>query len=486
MLTVDACKSALQTLLPQCDGQRTIVADHQPHGLDVAVVKLLLLRLGHFGSGGEIRVLQHIVDIELQRIAQGVANLSKHGFNLDLVAVSGAEIVDVAEGNTGIDQRVSVIGAKLAAFDHNVIVHRIQLTVQTPKIGITGADDDGVHVVLIVFHTRFDAQRGVNKGLAAGYTPDLQMLDRDLSELIENTPCRGGVNIVAEDDLADSIQQRLPIQIVQRCVELVGVGVFTVHDNDGPAAAFEEVVNALLGAVAGIVDLARILENIFVGFIQQGAEFFVVVENVAGFPITPVDVYLIGVTIFVGVVLSGGCLDACLCITVGHDKELFHIVPRKPGKQFFAIVDTVSDKAVDVDDVLVQLSVCLDDGDAIRLKLAQALLRDIFRERMQILEFMEHPVVQVTVVLLDGGAEHAEITDDPGVLVVLQLLEMLHFGRFVLHLKDPLGDTDQIGNLGYDDIHVVEMIFLGCDRCLLTGIRGKYSAIEVFCDSHDG
>lgn len=149
MPTVGACKSALLTLLPQCDGQRTIVADHQSHRLDVAVVKLLLLCFGHFSSGGEIRVLQHIVDIELQRIAQGVANLSKHGFNLDLVAVSGAEIVDVAEGNTGIDQRVSVIGAKLASFDHDIIVHRVQLTVQTPKIGIAGADDDGVHVVLM-------------------------------------------------------------------------------------------------------------------------------------------------------------------------------------------------------------------------------------------------------------------------------------------------------------------------------------------------
>ena len=113
-------------------------------------------------------------------------------------------------------------------------------------------------------------------GLAVADTFDFQMLYRDIRESIQDIPCGRGVHVIAEDDLVDSIQQSLLIQIIQHGIQFVRVRILTVHHYHSTIAVFQKVIDTFLGQIAGIGYLTQIREAVLVGLVEQCGELLVV------------------------------------------------------------------------------------------------------------------------------------------------------------------------------------------------------------------
>ena len=317
-------------------------------------------------------------------------------------------------------------------------------------------------MVLVVLPAGFDTQRLIHDGFVGDDTLGDEMLHRNIRKAIQNIPCAGGVHIIAENDLRNLFQQRLLVQVGQCSAELVGIGVFAVYNNHCPAVIVQKAVDTIFNGNAGIGDLAEIGEGVLVGSIQKGNKFLVVVQNVAILAVGPVDVDLVGITVFVGVVFHGGGFDAVFSLTVGHDEQFPDVLPFHPDREdSFAVVNTVGNQLVDVDDVLIQLAICFYNGNPIRFQLPETVLGNHIREGMEILQVIGHLVVQGAVVLLNGCAEHTGVADNPGILAALQLHEYIHFGGFIVRLKMTFLHADQIGNLGNNGIGAALVIDCG-------------------------
>ena len=441
----------VKTLSPGNNRQIAVGTDYQTHGLDITLIELLPLCLAHLCPGGQVSPVEQVLHIHLNGFLQGGVDLLQHGLHLDVVAVAGAEVIDVAVRGPSFFQHCLVFCSKLAVFHHHIVVDRIQQVTQRPIVGIAAEENDGIHVIGVVFLTGFDAQGMIHHGFAAVDASGHQVFHRDIREAVDNIPGTGGVDVVAEEDLYHLIL----IHIVQGRAELVGVGVLAVHNDDHPAVVLQESMDVMLDAVADIVDLAEILEGVLISCVKQGEELLIVVEDVAFLRVGPVEVDLIGIAVSVGIVYLCCCPDSGFGLAVGHHKQGLDVLPLHPdGKDGLAVIDAVCDQLVDADDVVIDLTVRLDNGDAVCSQLADAVLGDLIREGIQIFQIPVHLIVQGIVVLFDGRAEHGQMPNDPGVLVFLQLMENIQLGSFIVGFEMPLLHTGQIGHLGDDGIGV--------------------------------
>ena len=69
------------------------------HGLDVTGIELVLFTGGHVSPGHFVDLSEDILDVEVYLFFQALTQLLQPGSFLDLVAVAGAEIIQIAEGS---------------------------------------------------------------------------------------------------------------------------------------------------------------------------------------------------------------------------------------------------------------------------------------------------------------------------------------------------------------------------------------------------
>ena len=90
------------------------------------------------------------------------------------------------------------------------------------------------------------------------------MLDWNFGKLFKYLPCGRCVDVIVENDFIDFTEQGFLVQVVERCVELVGVGVFAIDHNIYLFAVIQEPVNAGFCLVSCVGYLAKVSKIIFV------------------------------------------------------------------------------------------------------------------------------------------------------------------------------------------------------------------------------
>ena len=96
----------ISLFLPKAKVHFTILIDLNVHGLDVAGIELVLFTGGHVSPGHFVDLSEDILDVEVYLFFQALTQLLQQGSFLDLVAVAGAEIIQIAVGNARILQSV--------------------------------------------------------------------------------------------------------------------------------------------------------------------------------------------------------------------------------------------------------------------------------------------------------------------------------------------------------------------------------------------
>lgn len=92
--------------LPKAKVHFIVLIDLNVHGLDVAGIELVLFTGGHVRPGHFVNLSEDILDVEVYLFLQALTQLLQQGSFLDLVAVAGAEIIQIAVGNARILQSV--------------------------------------------------------------------------------------------------------------------------------------------------------------------------------------------------------------------------------------------------------------------------------------------------------------------------------------------------------------------------------------------
>ena len=80
---------------PKAKIRFTILINLNVHGLDVAGIELVLFTGGHVRPGHFVNLSEDIPDVEVHLFLQALTQLLQQGPLLNLVAVSGAEIVRI-------------------------------------------------------------------------------------------------------------------------------------------------------------------------------------------------------------------------------------------------------------------------------------------------------------------------------------------------------------------------------------------------------
>lgn len=248
----------------------------------------------------------------------------------------------------------------------------------------------------------------VQEGLILLHPLQQDPLHWDLGELVQDLPGRAGVDIVKEDDFADLAQQCILVQVVEHGIELVGIGVFAVHHDCRLLGLIQEGIDAVLGNITGIGDLAHVLEAILVFFVQKAHKLLVVKQNVALAASVPVNIDLEGIVSAMGIVLVARSLHAFRLGAVGHNKERSDIVPLQPDRQqALDIVDPVCNFPVNVHDILVKGVVCFDDLNSVLAQLPNRFLVNVLWKGVQIFDIVIKCRADLGVVLLNAVSDQA-------------------------------------------------------------------------------
>lgn len=76
--------------------------DIETHGFEVAVVELHLLPSGKVRPRAVDRLLEQLLDIEMDRFILALSDLVQHSLYPDLIAVAGAEVISIAVCDAGV------------------------------------------------------------------------------------------------------------------------------------------------------------------------------------------------------------------------------------------------------------------------------------------------------------------------------------------------------------------------------------------------
>ena len=187
---------------------------------------------------------------------------------LDLVAVAGTEVVDIAVGDTLVVHGLADQRAAFLFFNQDKEVCLRHSRDQAPIVKVAGCQDKGIRFVLEELPAGAGGESNIHQGLVLFYTLYDLMLHRDFCEFIENVPCRGGMYVIIENDLGDFVEQGVLIQVVQRGIEFIGVGVFAVHDNRAALTLLQKPINTFLGHQAGVCNLTHVREVVLVDLVE--------------------------------------------------------------------------------------------------------------------------------------------------------------------------------------------------------------------------
>lgn len=99
-------KLDIPLFLPKAEVHFTVLIDLNVHGLDVAGIELILFTGGHVRSGHVVNLSEDFPDVEVHLVLQALTQFLQQDPLLDLVAVAGAEIVQIAVGDACILQGV--------------------------------------------------------------------------------------------------------------------------------------------------------------------------------------------------------------------------------------------------------------------------------------------------------------------------------------------------------------------------------------------
>ena len=291
-----------------------------------------------------------------------------YGGGFDRVAGMGAELVDIAIVDILCFHCRAHIGTAFAVLgqDHKIDVG--QSLDQGPVVAVAGNQNDGVDTIFIDLLAGLGSQSHVHLRLVLNDSWDYDAVDGEIGDPVEQAPAAVGVVAVHQENLM-YLDHITGGKSTQASGQLDGIGVFAVHHHKSLGAGFDKVINVVIGVVAGIPNKAQILEAIFVGDIEEGGKFLVVIENVSVLAALPVDIALEGVAVPVAVVFSTGCFDSLHLLSVGHDEQCPNIVLFDPfRKQWFDIIDSVANFTVNVYEVLIDIWSVSIKHNAIPLK----------------------------------------------------------------------------------------------------------------------
>ena len=127
-----------------------------------------------------------------------------HLFNkcakFQFVSIPGVKVIYVAVEDIGIDQCSLQIRAAFFVLNHHQKASVRQRGNQSPVVRVAGNDDERIHLVDIVFLTGSCSQLDVYKGFAFFDPLNQNMLHRYLGKIFEDTPRRGSMNVIKEND----------------------------------------------------------------------------------------------------------------------------------------------------------------------------------------------------------------------------------------------------------------------------------------------
>lgn len=184
------------SLPTQLDRHGPIFRNDQSHGFDVFAVELPLLRLAHVGSGNCVGILQNVIDIKTHRLLNGIFDFIEDRLDSYGVTVPGTEIIHMAVGDPGILHSPLDGWATLDFFYKDKKVCLRHRGDEAPVVGITGDKDEGVRMILEELPAGACGKSNIDQGLVFFYSIHHNMLNWNLSELIEDLPASGGVDII--------------------------------------------------------------------------------------------------------------------------------------------------------------------------------------------------------------------------------------------------------------------------------------------------
>ena len=171
--------------------------------MNIFIIELTFFAFRHLDHCFQINRTQHVLNVEMKRRIQPLANLAEQGMDFNIIAVSCAEVIDIAVKNTGIPHDVFDIGAALFFFNHDQETRIWQGGNEPPVIGVAGHNYKGIRVVLIELFAGADSETYIHKRFALLYALDHNVFYRDFGELIEDLPRRGGMYVIIKDDFRD-------------------------------------------------------------------------------------------------------------------------------------------------------------------------------------------------------------------------------------------------------------------------------------------
>ena len=184
---------------------------------------MLLFVLTHLNAGGCVGFSHDLVNIEAASFIQCFPNFCKNSFNLYLIAVASAEIVQIAIRDSSVLQcRLCVSSEFTALYKHQKakLGHGRD---QAPEIRVTGSQQERRRSVGIILPTGSRRKHNIRQRLGLNQSFDHDVLNWDLCKLIKNLPGCSCVHIVVKNDFANLVQQCFLIKVVQHRVELIGV-----------------------------------------------------------------------------------------------------------------------------------------------------------------------------------------------------------------------------------------------------------------------
>ena len=163
-------------------------------------IKLPPLCGGHGQPCDPQRLREHFVDVQIDGFPQVGIHLLKEGVHLHVLRVAGVEIVDVAVEDSLLHQGPFHVRAAFFPLRHHQEPGGGQGGDQPKIVRITGDDDEGIHIVLVVFLAGTGRQLDVHQGLILLYPFNHIVLHVQGGEFAEDAPGAGGVDIVKQND----------------------------------------------------------------------------------------------------------------------------------------------------------------------------------------------------------------------------------------------------------------------------------------------
>ena len=135
------------------------------HLTDVLVIKPPFLTGAHLGAGGPVDLLKQLPHVEMHQLIQTRLQLAQQGAHTHLIAVSGAEIIDVTVENACVLHGMPHTAAELVILHHNQKLGLRQHADERPIITVAGQQHKAVGSAAVKLPADPHRQRHVGQAL---------------------------------------------------------------------------------------------------------------------------------------------------------------------------------------------------------------------------------------------------------------------------------------------------------------------------------